>query len=112
MASFVAASKGWAFIDFGVDEGLAFLDAIARAGARDAFYVRMVHWAAPDAWRVEVKPYDAAMFDETVPSRFHLPLMNVMFPQFDIGEIVRRLNDHANGQLVPPASTDWSTVGR
>ena len=112
MAGYVATRKRWAFVDFTVEQGLAFLDAVAGAGARDAFYVRMVHWAAPDAWRVDVKPYDAAMFDETVPSRFGLRLMQVMFPQYDIAEIVRRLNDHAAGQVVPPAPTDWSSVGR
>lgn len=112
MADYVTAHKGWAFIDFAVDNGLAFLDAVARAGARDAFYVRMVHWAAPDAWKIDVKPYDAAMFDEAVPSAFHLRLMQVMFPQYDIPEVTRRLDAHAAGQLVHPAPTDWSTVGR
>ncbi|MEJ3742780.1 hypothetical protein WEI85_05780 [Actinomycetes bacterium KLBMP 9797] len=72
----------------------------------------MVHWAAPDAWRINVKPYDTAMFDETTPSNFQLRLMQVMFPQYDIAEIVRRLNDHAAGQIIPPTPTDWTTVGR
>jgi hypothetical protein len=112
MADYVATSKGWAFIDFAVDQGLAFLDAVACTGARDAFYVRMVHWAAPDAWRINVKPYDAAMFDETVPSQFHLRLMQVMFPQYDIPELVRRLDNHTDGHVIPPTPTDWSTVGR
>ncbi|GIF62779.1 hypothetical protein Ais01nite_08140 [Asanoa ishikariensis] len=112
MADYVATWKGWAFIDFAVEQGLAFLDAVAGAGVRDAFYVRIVHWAAPDAWQVNVRPYDAAMFDEVVPSRFGLRLMQVMFPQYDIAEIGRRLNDHAAGRVVPPASTDWSSVGR
>jgi hypothetical protein len=112
MADYVTTRKGWAFIDFGVDQGLAFLDAVARAGVRDAFYVRMVHWAAPDAWRINVKPYDSAMFDETTPSNFQLRLMQIMFPQYDIAEIVRRLSNHAAGQLSAPARTDWTTVGR
>jgi hypothetical protein len=112
MADYVATHKGWAFIDFTVHNGLAFLDAVARAGARDAVYVRMVHWAAPDAWRIDVKPYDAAMFDETVPSEFHLRLMQVMFPQYDIPEVARRLNEYAARRVVEPAPTDWSTVGR
>ncbi|HEU5111488.1 MAG TPA: hypothetical protein VFT95_23345 [Micromonosporaceae bacterium] len=111
MARYVAARKGWAFIDFTVDNGLRFLDAVARAGARDAFYVRMVHWAAPDAWQINVKPYDAAMIDETAPSTFQLRLMQVMFPQRGIAEVARRLNAHAAGHLVGPAPTDWSSVG-
>jgi hypothetical protein len=111
MAGYVATHKGWAFIDFTIDNGLAFLDAVARAGARDAFYVRMVHWAAPDAWRINVRPHDAAMIDETAPSKFWLRLMQVAFPQCDIPEIARRLNDHATGHVVEPAPTDWSTVG-
>lgn len=112
MADYVTTHKGWAFVDFTVDSGLAFLDAVARAGARDAFYVRMVHWAAPDAWRVSVKPYDKAMFDEKAPSTFELRLMQVTFPQYDIPEITRRLDAHAAGRVVEPAPTDWSTVGR
>lgn len=112
MADYVATRKGWAFVDFAVDQGLAFLDAAAGAGVRDAFYVRMVHWAAPDAWRIDVKPYDAAMFDEAVPSSFGLRLIQVMFPRYDVAELVRRLDDHAAGQVVPPAPTDWSSIGR
>src|SRR5882762_8440037 len=42
--------RGYSYVDFDVKSGLAFLDAIANAGPRDAFYVRMVHWAAPGAW--------------------------------------------------------------
>jgi hypothetical protein len=112
MADYVERHRGWAFIDFTVGAGLAFLDAVARAGARDAFYVRMVHWAAPDAWRVECRPYDAAMSDERRPSTFNLDLMQVAFPQYDIPELVRRLTAHAEGRTVEPAPTDWSTVGR
>jgi hypothetical protein len=112
MAEYVTSRRGWAFIDFGIDDGLAFLDAVARAGARDAFYVRMVHWAAPDAWRINVRPYDAAMRDEAARSDFDLRLMQIMFPQYDIPEITRRLTEHAAGRLVDPAPTDWTTVGR
>ncbi|MCW6010649.1 hypothetical protein K1W54_39780 [Micromonospora sp. CPCC 205371] len=112
MADYVATHEGWAFIDFTMDSGTAFLDAVARSGARDAFYVRMVHWAAPDAWRINAKPYDRAMFDETAPSTFELRLMQVTFPQYDIPEITRRLDEHAAGRIVQPAPTDWSTVGR
>ncbi|MEV6848946.1 hypothetical protein [Actinoplanes sp. NPDC051411] len=47
MAPVVAAMRGRAYIDFPVDDGLAFLTALAQAGPRDAFYLRMTHWAAP-----------------------------------------------------------------
>ena len=112
MAEYVRTHTGWAFIDFPIDDGLEFLDALARAGARDAFYVRMVHWAAPDAWRIAAKPMDRAMLDESLSSSFDLDLLQVVFPQYDIPEIVRRLDEHAAGRLVAPAKTDWSTVGR
>jgi hypothetical protein len=112
MADYVAKHRGWAFIDFDLDDGLAFLGALARSGTRDAFYVRMVHWAAPDAWRINAKPFDRAMFNEKLPSSFQLRMLQVTFPQYDIPEIVRRLEEHAAGRHVPPAPTDWSTVGR
>jgi hypothetical protein len=112
MADYVTSRKGWAFIDFAIHHGIEFLDAIARSGPRDAFYVRMVHWAAPDAWRINVRPYDTAMRDEQAESDFSLRLMQIMFPQYDIPEITRRLTEYAAGRLVPPAPTDWSTVGR
>ncbi|WP_416519092.1 hypothetical protein [Streptomyces achromogenes] len=112
MAAYVESRRGWMLIDFPVDSGLAFLTAVANAGPRDAFYVRMTHWAAPDAWDVRIKPMDAAMFDEESPSRFGLRLLQVSFPGYDLPELVRRLREHAAGRSVPPAPTDWSTVGR
>ncbi|MDT9682474.1 hypothetical protein RND61_10390 [Streptomyces sp. TRM76323] len=112
MARWVESRRGWMFIDFPVDSGLAFLSAVANAGPRDAFYVRMTHWAAPDAWDVKVKPMDAAMFQEELPSRFHLRLLQVSFPAYDLPELTRRLHEHAAGRSVPPAPADWSSVGR
>ncbi|MBO1336507.1 hypothetical protein [Streptomyces sp. VRA16 Mangrove soil] len=112
MAQWVESRRGWMLIDFPVTDGLAFLSAVANAGPRDAFYVRMTHWAAPDAWRVNVKPMDAAMFQDDLPSRFRLQLLQVSFPGSDLPEIVRRLRAHAEGRSVPPAPADWSTVGR
>jgi hypothetical protein len=52
MAPVVAAQLGWAYIVFPVDDGLAFLTALAKAGPRDGFYLQMTHWAAPDSWDV------------------------------------------------------------
>ncbi|MFJ4629267.1 hypothetical protein [Streptomyces sp. NPDC088847] len=112
MAEWVKSRRGWMLIDFPVDSGLAFLSAVANAGPRDAFYVRMTHWAAPDAWDVKIKPMDAAMFKEALPSNFRLQLLQVSFPAYDLPELTQRLRDHAAGRSVPPAPADWSTVGR
>jgi hypothetical protein len=112
MAAYVQARKGWAFIDFPIQDGLRFLTAIAQAGPRDAFYVRMTHWAAPEAWDVKIKPMDLAMFDETMKSNFALRLLQVCFPGSDLPEILHRLNRYEAGELVAPAPADWTTVGR
>ncbi|MFH9796064.1 hypothetical protein [Streptomyces virginiae] len=112
MAQWVESRRGWMLIDFPVDSGLAFMSAVANAGPRDAFYVRMTHWAAPDAWDVTVKPIDWAMHEDTVPSQFRLHLLQVSFPAYDLPELTRRLREHAAGRSVPPARADWSTVGR
>ncbi|MEU1694242.1 hypothetical protein [Streptomyces hirsutus] len=112
MAGYVESRRGWALIDFPIDSGLAFLSAVANAGPRDAFYVRMTHWAAPDAWDVMVKPMDVAMRQEHLESQFRLQLLQVSFPAYDLPELTRRLREHAAGHSVAPAPTDWSTVGR
>ena len=39
MAPIIAAQLGRAYIDFPIDDGLAFLTAMAQAGPRDAFYL-------------------------------------------------------------------------
>ncbi|WP_406110203.1 hypothetical protein OG698_45730 [Streptomyces sp. NBC_01003] len=112
MAKWVESRRGWMLIDFPVDSGLGLLEAVANAGPRDAFYVRMTHWAAPDAWDVNIKPTDAAMFQEDRPSHFGLRLLQVSFPAYDLPELTRRLREHAAGRTVPLAPADWSTVGR
>jgi hypothetical protein len=112
MATYVESRRGWAFIDFPVDSGLAFLNAIAKAGPRDAFYVRMTHWAAPESWDVSIRPFDVAMLDETRESDFGLRLLQVCFPVHDLAEILRRLERYEAGDLVAAAPADWTTVGR
>lgn len=112
MDAYVQARKGWAFIDFPIDDGLRFLTAVAQAGPRDAFYVRMTHWAAPDAWEVKVKPMDVAMFDHTELSDFELRLLQVCFPVYDLPEILERVTRYGEGEIVEPAPADWTTVGR
>ncbi|MFJ8043900.1 hypothetical protein ACIRBX_25700 [Kitasatospora sp. NPDC096147] len=112
MAAYVDSRRGWMLIDFPIDSGLAFLSAVANSGPRDAFYVRMTHWAAPDAWDVRIKPMDAAMFREESASQFGLRLLQVSFPAYDLPELTRRLGEYAAGRLVEPGPVDWSTVGR
>lgn len=112
MTRYVESRRGWMLIDFPIDSGLDFLDAVANAGPRDAFYVRMTHWAAPDAWDVKAKPYDAAMRQEELKSQFQFRLLQVSFPAYDMPELLRRLQEHAAGRTVAPAPADWSTVGR
>ncbi|MEV4132086.1 hypothetical protein AB0J72_07960 [Dactylosporangium sp. NPDC049742] len=112
MAAFIESRRGWAFIDFPVDDGLWFLTALANAGPRDAFYARMTHWAAPDAWDVKIRPSDVAMFDWPQPSKFENRLLQVCFPVTDLPEMLRRLRQHQAGEFVAPAPADLTTVGR
>ncbi|MFF5225569.1 hypothetical protein [Dactylosporangium sp. NPDC000521] len=112
MSAYVEARRGWAFIDFPLDDGLSLLTALADAGPRDAFYARMTHWAAPDAWDVKVRPRDVAMSAWPQPSKFVIRLLQVCFPVTDLPEIERRLRRHQTGESVAPAPIDWTTVGR
>ncbi|MFJ9696328.1 hypothetical protein [Kitasatospora sp. NPDC101183] len=112
MAAYAEARRGWSFIDFPIDSGLAFLTAVANAGPRDAFYVRMTHWAAPQAWDVSIRPMDPAVFRAEQPSEFRLRHLQVLLPGHDLPELTRRLHEHAAGRRVAPAPADWSTVGR
>ena len=110
MAPVIAAQVDWAYIDFPVDDGLAFLTALAQAGPRDAFYLRMTHWAAPDSWHVNVRPMDRALFDQSQESQFGLRLLLVRFPNYDRPEILRRLNAFAAGQFLAPGPIDRSSM--
>jgi hypothetical protein len=103
---------GWAYIDFPLDDGIAFLTALAQAGPRDAFYLRMAHWAALDSWDVSARPMDAATFEQQQQSRFALRLLLVRFPSYDRAEILRRLADYEAGRLVAPGPIDRSSMGR
>ncbi|MBF9128207.1 hypothetical protein I0C86_04245 [Plantactinospora sp. S1510] len=110
MAPIVAAQLGWAYIDFPVDDGLTFLTALAQGGPRDAFYLRMAHWAAPDSWDVSARPMDSATFDQQQQSRFALQLLLVRFPSYDRQEILRRLDNYAAGRWVEPGPIDRSSM--
>lgn len=101
---------GCASVEFPIDDGLAVLDALANSGPRDAFYVRMTHWAAPNAWDISTRPDDQATDDESLPSAFDLWAMSISFPRSDLPEIMRRLEAHERGERVPPGPIDWSTV--
>jgi len=110
LAPIVAGQLGWSYIDFPIDDGLTFLTALAQAGPRNAFYLRMTHWAAPDSWHVSARPMDVATFDERATSRFRLQLLLVRFPNYDRAEILRRLSAYAAGNLVAPAPVDRSSM--
>jgi hypothetical protein len=112
MEAVVKAELGWAYIDFPIDDGLRFLTALAQAGPRDAFYLRMAHWAAPDSWDISARPLDVALFDEKRVSNFALRLLLVRFPSYDRAEILRRLTNHTANQLVAPGPIDRSSMGR
>jgi len=112
MVPIVAAQLGWAYIDFPAQDGLAFLTALAQAGPRDAFYLRMAHWAAPDSWDVSARPMDVATFNESLPSSFRPNLLLVRFPSYDRAEILRRLLEFEAGRVVRPGPIDRSSIGR
>lgn len=107
-----AYHSGYAYIDFpGPDDAAAFLTAVANGGPRDAFYVRMVHWVAPGAWRTSVQVQDLAdEDDEDAPSVFELGTVKVSFPLPDVDEIAARLARHNAGEPPVTGPTDWSTV--
>ncbi|WP_262285439.1 hypothetical protein [Micromonospora sp. MA102] len=110
MAPVIAAQVGWAYIDFPIDDGMAFLTALAQAGPRDAFYLRMTHWAALDSWHVSARPMDRATFDQQRESQFELRLLLVRFPSYDRAEILRRLTAYQAGRLASPGPIDRSSM--
>ncbi len=108
---------GWAVIDFDTPADLLlFLDAAAGGGERDAFYLRMVHWAAPGAWRVGACVRDLAVEadergDPPVPASFAVTTGRVHLPRTDLPEVTTRLDRWLDGYRQPPHSIDWDTVG-
>jgi hypothetical protein len=102
------------YVDFPSDgEAATFLSAVADAGPRDEFYVRMVHWAAPGAWLKSLSFDDMGMSDDDViehASDFVPSMVQVLFPQPDVPEVVARLQRHNAG--VPPTlgEIDWRSV--
>ncbi|WP_127500742.1 hypothetical protein [Actinoplanes solisilvae] len=110
MAPIIAAQVGWSYIDFPVDDGLAFLTGLAQAGPRDDFYLRMTHWAAPDSWDVSARPWDPAILDPTRESRFGLKLLLVRFPNYDRPEMLHRLTAYEAGALTVPGPIDRSSM--
>ncbi|GAA4946811.1 hypothetical protein [Actinoplanes utahensis] len=112
MADYVERRRGWAFVDFPIDDGLRFLDLVAQGGPRDAFYLRTAHWAAPDAWDVKIKPMDRALFEPAQPSSFGLRLLQVCFPVTDLPELEARLARSLAGDPVPPGPIDRSSLNQ
>ncbi|MFN2588772.1 MAG: hypothetical protein ABR613_11745 [Actinomycetota bacterium] len=110
--------QGRAAIDFVSPDGLLdFFEAIANSGPRGALYVRMVHWAAPDAWYVRWQPDDLGI-EETrddggvqPSSQFGLsPWVHLEFPRSDVPELTRRMKVFNSGELPPLGEIDWSTI--
>lgn len=105
---------GRCYVDFPGDaEAANFLNAVADAGSRDAFYVRMVHWAAPGAWFTTLSFDDKAMGDDDTieqSSDFVPSLVQTAFPQTDIPEIVARLRRHNAGSPPVLGDVDWRSV--
>lgn len=94
-----------------------FFEALANVGPRDDFYVRMVHWAAPDAWELGVAVCDVAVEDaaedEVTPgvSVFEMVAsVALSFPCGDIPEMLRRMCDHNAGRRAPPGEVDFSSI--
>jgi hypothetical protein len=109
----IERERGRAHVDFRSHGDLfAFLNAVANAGPRDAFYVRMVHFAAPGAWTITAPITDYSAQDD-LPTRSDFDFDGsggVSFPRTDLDEILRRLRIHAAGQSPPPGPIDWSSV--
>lgn len=108
-------SLGRASIGFASEVDLCkFYDALANSGPRDAFYVRMMHWAAPDAWEVKSQVVDDYDDEETkTPQRslFYISeKVTAEFPRTDIPEILRRMRSFNAGELPEPGPIDWSSV--
>ncbi|MGH8896231.1 MAG: hypothetical protein ACRDZ4_04205 [Egibacteraceae bacterium] len=85
---------------------LAFYDALANSGPRDAFYERMAYRAAPDSWQTEVDLRDVIDdpefdLDWRRPSKFRIDGGRVSFPRSDIPEIGDRLCRHRRGETGP-----------
>lgn len=102
------------YVDFPSDrEAAAFLSAVANAGPRDEFYVRMVHWAAPGAWHKSLSFDDMGMTDDDViehASDFVPSMVQLIFPQGDVPEVVARLQRHNAGAPPTSGTIDWRSV--
>jgi len=98
LAEMVRRETGRASIGFREPQALlAVLDALARAGPRDQFYERMVHWATPDAWQLVIAVQDQGLQPGTSPSpaletesRLTAVSYQLRFPRTDVGEMVVR----------------------
>ena len=107
---------GQASIGFASTDGLlAFLDAQANGGPRDAFYERLLHWASPGAWRCVIGLKDpglegASSHDATASSRLAAVSFQVRFPRSDIEEATARLQRHNRGEQVALGRPSWATI--
>lgn len=117
LAAFREWNLGMAVIDFDTPDDLVlFLDAAAGGGERDGYYLRMVHWAAPGAWRVGACVRDLAVgADERgeppVAAQFAVTTGRVLIPRTDLAETAVRLNRWLDGYEQPLRTIDWDRVG-
>jgi len=119
---FVRRESGRANIGFAGSGSLeAFLDALANAGPRDAFYERMVHWAAPGAWQLVVAVRDQGLRadeeeiggpapDGTPLSRLEAVSFQVRFPRADVDEMTERMRRRNRGEVVALGRPTWATI--
>lgn len=107
---------GYAVIDFRTPNDLTdWLTAVARGGPRDDFYLRIVHWAAPGAWRTGacIRDLAVARDDNHQPpgqAEFVVSTGRVYFPSTDIPEAAERLRRLRDGYTQPPTPIDWDSI--
>lgn len=116
LAGLVGRERGRASIGFpDSPSALAFLEALANAGACDPFYERMLHWAAPDAWQVAVAVRDEGLRagepgSATPPSRLAPVSFQVRFPRSDVGQVLERMVRHNRGDPVSRTPPTWAAI--
>jgi hypothetical protein len=106
--------RGRAYLTFAYRRDLTdFHEAVACGGTRDALYERMMHWAAPSAWKRSIGIDDFGLSDDDRPSTAPsiVPTSyQVEFPRDDIPQIIDRLRRFNAGDVVEHGDATWDTV--
>jgi len=118
LAVVVERERGRASIGFpDSPSALAFLEALANAGPREALYERMVHWASPGAWQLVLAVQDEGLKtgedeppDGTPRSRLAAASFQVRFPRSDVGEVLERIRRHNRGDEVARGHPTWAAI--